>query len=106
MIIWRNPKPLKVIFSGVKLIEMTKETDKTFAQLHSTSDGLVEAFGVSSSFHIAQLQVGLTKPLKLGRAKDVRVSYHTNLHDQLKKINILDKNKSNVPSTSRWRAMA
>lgn len=53
---------------------MTKETDKAFAELHSTSDGLVEVFGVSSSFHIAQLQVGLTKPLKLGRAKDVRVS--------------------------------
>jgi diacylglycerol kinase (ATP) len=60
--------------AGVKLVEMTKETDKTFSELHSTSDKLVEVFGVSSSFHIAQLQVGLTKPLKLGRAKEVKAS--------------------------------
>lgn len=59
--------------AGVKLVEMTKETDAAFANLHSTSDGLAEVFGVSSSFHIAQLQVGLTKPIKLGRAKEVRV---------------------------------
>lgn len=60
--------------AGVKLIEMTKESNKSFAELHSTSDGLVEVFGVSSSFHIAQLQVGLTKPINLGRAKEVKVS--------------------------------
>lgn len=60
--------------AGVKLVEMTKEVDWAFAGLHSISDGLSEVFGVSSSFHIAQLQVGLTKPLKLGRAKEVRVS--------------------------------
>ncbi|CRK96890.1 CLUMA_CG009936, isoform A, partial [Clunio marinus] len=59
--------------AGVKLIEMTKENDKTFGLLHSTSDGYVEVLGVSSSFHIAQLQVGLTKPLKLGRAKEVKI---------------------------------
>lgn len=60
--------------AGVKLIEMIKDSDRSFAGQHSTSDKLVEVFGVSSSFHIAQLQVGLTKPMKLGRAKEVRVS--------------------------------
>lgn len=59
--------------AGVKLVELTKEVDRSFAELHSTSDSLVEVFGVSSSFHIAQLQVGLTKPMKLGRASEVKV---------------------------------
>lgn len=59
--------------AGVRLVEMTKESDKNFAETHSISDGQAEAFGVSSSFHIAQLQVGITKPIKLGRAKSVRV---------------------------------
>lgn len=66
--------------AGVKLIEMTKESDRHFAEQHSISDGLVEVFGVMSSFHIAQLQIGLTKPLKLGRAKEVRVSFQTSLY--------------------------
>lgn len=61
--------------AGVKLVEMFKENDKSFAESHSMSDGLAEIFGVSSSFHIAQLQVGLAKPIKLGRAKEVRVSF-------------------------------
>ena len=60
--------------AGVKLVEMMKESEKDFAESHSTSDGLAEVFGISSSFHIAQLQVGLAKPIKLGRAKEVKVS--------------------------------
>lgn len=60
--------------AGVKLVEMTRENDNAFAEQHSISDSLAEVFGVSSSFHIAQLQVGLTKPIKLGRAKEVIVS--------------------------------
>lgn len=60
--------------AGVKLIQMTKETDKKFADDYSVSDGMLEVFGVVSSFHIAQLQVGIGKPIKLGRAKEVRVS--------------------------------
>jgi diacylglycerol kinase (ATP) len=59
--------------AGVKLVEMLKENEKSFADSHSMSDGLAEVFGVSSSFHIAQLQVGLAKPIKLGRAKEVKV---------------------------------
>lgn len=63
--------------AGCKLIEMIKEIDKEFAEAHSINDELIEVFGVSSSFHIAQLQVGLTKPLKLGRAKQVKVNFGT-----------------------------
>lgn len=37
-------------------------------------DGIVEVFGIFSSFHIAQLQVRLTEPLRLGRARHVRLT--------------------------------
>ena len=30
-------------------------------------DGIIEVIGVSSSFHIAQLQFALSEPLKLGK---------------------------------------
>ena len=36
-------------------------------------DGLLEVFALYSSFHIAQLQVGLAEPLRLGQAKTVKV---------------------------------
>ena len=36
-------------------------------------DGMVEVFALYSSFHIAQLQVGLAEPLRLGQAKTVKV---------------------------------
>lgn len=58
----------------------------------SFSDGYIEVFGISSSFHIAQLQVtlrifrfrfknciqnypqvGLSQPIELGRAKVVKI---------------------------------
>lgn len=39
----------------------------------STSDGVLEILGILSSFHIAQLQVGLNKPIRLGQAKSVKV---------------------------------
>lgn len=62
--------------AGVKLIEMSKESDRGYAASHSTSDERAEVFGVSSSFHIAWLQMGLAKPLRLGRAKEIRVRKH------------------------------
>ena len=37
-------------------------------------DGMVEVFALYSSFHIAQLQVGLAEPLRLGQAKTVKVN--------------------------------
>ena len=49
-------------------------THSIMKEIHSISDGILEVFGVVSSFHIAQLQVGLSKPVRLGQAKSVRVS--------------------------------
>lgn len=40
----------------------------------SYNDGILEVVGVYSSFHIAQLQIGLSSPLVLGQAKTVDVS--------------------------------
>ncbi|XP_074648864.1 diacylglycerol kinase epsilon-like [Tubulanus polymorphus] len=37
-------------------------------------DGLVEVMGLYSSFHIAQLQVGLAEPLRFGQAKQVKIT--------------------------------
>ena len=37
-------------------------------------DGLLEVFGIYSSFHIAQLQVKLAEPFRIGQAKQVKVS--------------------------------
>lgn len=42
-------------------------------RIHSISDGKLEMFAVNSSFHIAQLQVGLSKPIRLGQAQNVRI---------------------------------
>ncbi|RNA03178.1 diacylglycerol kinase epsilon isoform X1 [Brachionus plicatilis] len=36
-------------------------------------DGFLEVFGIYSSFHIAQLQVGLAEPYRIGRAKKVKI---------------------------------
>ncbi|KAG5677330.1 hypothetical protein PVAND_007098 [Polypedilum vanderplanki] len=58
---------------GVKLVDIIKEHDKVFAEGHSINDEALEIFGISSSFHIAQLQVGLTKPIKLGKARELKV---------------------------------
>jgi len=33
----------------------------------------MEVMGVSSSFHIAQMQVGLSEPLRLGRGRSFRL---------------------------------
>uniref|UniRef100_A0AAG5DBT8 Diacylglycerol kinase n=1 Tax=Anopheles atroparvus TaxID=41427 RepID=A0AAG5DBT8_ANOAO len=61
--------------AGVKLWEMSKNspTHSIMKEIHSISDGILEVFGVVSSFHIAQLQVGLSKPVRLGQAKSVRI---------------------------------
>ena len=39
----------------------------------SVNDGRLEVFGIYSSFHIAQLQVGLAEPYRIGQAKSVRI---------------------------------
>lgn len=41
----------------------------------SYNDGILEVFGINSSFHMAQLQVGLSAPKMLGQANVVEVYY-------------------------------
>ncbi|EFX86572.1 hypothetical protein DAPPUDRAFT_312909 [Daphnia pulex] len=36
-------------------------------------DGIMEVIGISSSFHIAQMQVGMSEPLRIGRGKHFRL---------------------------------
>ncbi|KAG8184445.1 hypothetical protein JTE90_026363 [Oedothorax gibbosus] len=36
-------------------------------------DGMLEVMGVYSSFHIAQLQIGMSEPMRLGQAKSIRI---------------------------------
>lgn len=40
----------------------------------SYNDGLLEVLGIYSSFHIAQMQIGLSKPYRIGQAKSVEVN--------------------------------
>lgn len=53
-------------------LEMSTNDENTI-NTHSTCDGILEVLGIVSSFHIAQLQVGLNKPIRFGQAKVVRV---------------------------------
>lgn len=55
---------------------MSKESESE--DLHSMSDGMLEVLGVVSSFHIAQMQCGIRKPLRLGQAKEIRVKLLAN----------------------------
>ncbi|GAB0100552.1 Diacylglycerol kinase [Sergentomyia squamirostris] len=57
--------------AGVKLWEMSR--DERDNRRSSFSDGVLEVLGIVSSFHIAQLQVGLNKPIRLGQAKTARL---------------------------------
>lgn len=47
--------------------------DGTSRTSQSYHDGILEVVGIYSSFHIAQLQVGLSAPIRLGQAKTVEV---------------------------------
>lgn len=40
----------------------------------SHQDGILEVVGIYSSFHIAQMQIGLSSPIRLGQARTVEVS--------------------------------
>ncbi|XP_026475821.1 diacylglycerol kinase epsilon-like [Ctenocephalides felis] len=55
--------------AGVKLWDMG-DADGT---VQSPSDGIIEVLGITSSFHIAQLQVGLSQPLRIGQARVIEV---------------------------------
>lgn len=43
------------------------------AQPQRCDDGLLEVIGLYSSFHVAQLQIGMSEPVRLGQAKEVKV---------------------------------
>lgn len=62
---------LQFIFRSIILTEMSAENDESRDQ--SISDGVLEVMGIVSSFHMAQLQVGLNKPIRLGQAKNVKI---------------------------------
>lgn len=47
--------------------------DENDMRYHSISDGVIEVIGIVSSFHMAQLQVGLNKPIRLGQGRKVRI---------------------------------
>lgn len=40
----------------------------------SVSDGLIEVYGLTGSFHIAQVIMGLASPIFIGQARSVRLS--------------------------------
>lgn len=54
--------------AGVDLWSMIED-----ASSQSFKDGILEVIGIYSSFHIAQLQVGLSSPHRIGQAKTVEV---------------------------------
>ncbi|XP_043281428.1 diacylglycerol kinase epsilon [Venturia canescens] len=58
--------------AGVKLWDMGLEGTEGVG-VQSISDGKLEVVAIYSSFHIAQLQVGLSQPHRLGQAHTVKV---------------------------------
>jgi diacylglycerol kinase (ATP) len=48
-------------------------TDGVFMPKCLFGDGIMEVIGISSSFHIAQMQVGMSEPLRIGRGKHFRL---------------------------------
>ena len=61
-----------------KICVINRMTD--FTVCFRFDDGMVEVFALYSSFHIAQLQVGLAEPLRLGQAKTVKVCVIFKVH--------------------------
>ncbi len=72
--------------------------------LFRIDDGFVEVFGIYSSFHIAQMQVGLVDPYRIGQARRVKVNF-----DQLvltKNIFLLlVNNQTSFSLSMRWRTI-
>ena len=50
---------------------------------HSLDDGKVEVFGLCSSLHIGQIMVGLSSPIFLGQASNVRIELLEHLPVQI-----------------------
>ncbi|KAG5878011.1 hypothetical protein JTB14_025466 [Gonioctena quinquepunctata] len=57
--------------AGVNLWGMSGDSNARLGQ--SYHDGVLEVVGIYSSFHMAQLQVGLSSPVRLGQAKNVEI---------------------------------
>jgi diacylglycerol kinase (ATP) len=53
-------------------------TDDPNLNVQSINDGKLEVVALYSSFHMAQLQVGLSKPHRIGQASTVKVSFKFN----------------------------
>ncbi|KAH8252860.1 hypothetical protein KR032_002250 [Drosophila birchii] len=58
--------------AGCKLCELSNSNGEVRI-VNSISDGLMEVFGIVSSFHIAQLQCNISKPVRIGQAKQIRL---------------------------------
>ncbi|XP_063990848.1 diacylglycerol kinase epsilon isoform X2 [Diachasmimorpha longicaudata] len=58
--------------AGVKLWELGLEGNAKFSE-QSINDGMLEVCAIYSSFHIAQLQMGVSKPHRLGQAHTVKI---------------------------------
>ncbi|XP_022185796.2 diacylglycerol kinase epsilon isoform X2 [Nilaparvata lugens] len=58
--------------AGVNLWQVGSDENSDLPE-QSVNDGLLEVVAVYSSFHIAQLQVGLSEPLRIGQAKCVKI---------------------------------
>lgn len=55
-----------------------KDNDSVGVQ--SINDGKLEVVAIFSSFHIAQLQMGLSQPYRLGQANNVKVKFFLNFN--------------------------
>lgn len=71
--------------AGCKLCELSN-TDGEARIVNSISDGIMEVFGIVSSFHIAQLQCNISKPVRIGQAKQIRVRIICGFKSRLNKI--------------------
>ncbi|KAF6200518.1 hypothetical protein GE061_004961 [Apolygus lucorum] len=58
--------------AGVKLWQLGCETSKDIPE-QSMSDSKIEVVGISSSFHVARLQLGLSQPHRFGQASHVKI---------------------------------
>ncbi|XKL68628.1 hypothetical protein PGB90_006397 [Kerria lacca] len=57
--------------AGVKLWKCNENSDLLSSQ--HIDDGKLETVGIYSSFHIAQLQIGLSEPYYIGQASEIKV---------------------------------
>ncbi len=70
-------------------------------------DGLVEVFGIYSSFHIAQMQVGLADPFRIGQARRVKVklNHFFVIILRIKHFFLLVNNQTSFSLSMRWRTI-